>query len=485
MQKRLGRLVLPGLFCVFAVSVPAHADDHAGSDPTAAYQAVVQELYGEEISEFNTFYQRLTPEGVAVFSRLALTLGEGERALLGLFLARNGTEPANRMLALFDTLDLATFERTAAILGGLDFDEWDVLTTALAQDGQAEVRRELIQADGDPQLCSSYPGEREQTAEETAAGSHQEERLCSQTIVDLRQTFFPITERLTRGFTVEDDTAEYQAQLSLFGQMTRAFHSGTEREKQKQQFGRILDDWEINHICGAVYIGDKYVLTAAHCVANSLSDQRFFDGQRIRLGSYRIDGLHNLVPIRSVVIHAQYNSRTLQNDIALIELTRAPTFARARKVNLPPDADFLPSSGRALLTGWGYVRPTVRSSSPRALDGQFQLRAIAELQGGVLDIYPETTCTNNRNFRAERLRIRPGQLCAGTRIGIDSCRGDSGGPLVDIDTNTLVGLVSGGKGCGLMNTPSVYVDVAYYLDWIAEAKREARAAGDRTRITYP
>ena len=460
--------MLLSLFCLSFTGTPAFADIPETGDPAIAYSRVVQELYDEEVTEFSVFYQKLTPEGVAVLTRMVLTLEDGERGLLGLYLARIPTEPANRFLALFDTFDDAEFGNAIRDLTAREFDEWGALTAALSTEDVETVRSEFLSESTD--RCKEYL-------------RNPEDRLCSETMIQFRRVFFPSTEYMTRGFTVEDDTAQYQAQLSLFGMMTEAFHSAAQREKQVAQFGRVLDDWEINHVCGAAYIGDRFLLIAAHCVVNNLNDQRFFDGQRIRLGSHRIDGLHNLVSIRTVITHAGYNSRTLQNDIALIELNREPRFARARRTDLPPYRDFEPRSGKALVTGWGYVRPTISADNPLALDGQFQLRAFPALQGGVLDVYEDSICDNNKIFRRDRVRIRPGQMCAGTRIGIDSCRGDSGGPMVDQDTNTLVGLVSGGKGCGLLNTPSVYVDVSHYLDWIARAKRAARRADARTRQT--
>merc|ERR1712233_186343 len=50
----------------------------------------------------------------------------------------------------------------------------------------------------------------------------------------------------------------------------------------------------------------------------------------------------------------------------------------------------------------------------------------------------------------------------------EPCKGDSGGPLNikdDKDRTTLIGIISGGIGCG-EGYPSWYTKVAYYKDWI-------------------
>jgi len=50
--------------------------------------------------------------------------------------------------------------------------------------------------------------------------------------------------------------------------------------------------------------------------------------------------------------------------------------------------------------------------------------------------------------------------------------GDSGGPLIkkgsNIDEDTLVGLVSWGRGCAEDGVPGVYARISYFYDWIVE-----------------
>ncbi|MCK0128653.1 serine protease [Erythrobacter sp. F6033] len=493
LRQKLGSFSIPGFWCLLALSVgaisaPANASIQTPNPvlaaPQDAYDQVIAELYDEELAEFRSFYDSLTSDGVRVFTRMIAQLDEGQRGTMGLLLARADKTPASRFLNLFNSFDDAEFAKVARSFKLRDYDDWEAAITLLSYETAKDTRAEFLQDESYQCHAPDMPDQNSDLEGETDSGPHLQ--LCSENIIQFRKAFFPTTRRVTRGVDLRLDTAPWQGQVSLFGPSTKAYHGASARADQVKQFGRALKDWEINHTCGAVYIGDRFLLTAAHCVySKTLSNKRFFDGRRIRLGSHRVDNLDNLIPIRTVITHRDYDSKTLRNDIALIELVSEPRMQQVRRAKLPPSARFVPRPGRLMLSGWGYVRRTASSSNARGLDGQFQYRAFDRLQGGLLDLYAPNICNNNRVFRANRLRIRPGQLCAGTKTGIDSCRGDSGGPLVDLRTDTLVGLVSGGKGCGIIGTPSVYVDVAHYLDWIAKAKALARRSSAKTRRTYP
>jgi len=61
------------------------------------------------------------------------------------------------------------------------------------------------------------------------------------------------------------------------------------------------------------------------------------------------------------------------------------------------------------------------------------------------------------------------QLCAGVEEGgKDACFGDAGGPLM-VAGDLIVGLVSGGNGCGQPEFPGFYSRVSYYNDFIDDS----------------
>jgi secreted trypsin-like serine protease len=126
-------------------------------------------------------------------------------------------------------------------------------------------------------------------------------------------------------------------------------------------------------------------------------------------------------------------------------------------------------------SGWGLTGATADTSNLRDRMGWLQ-RSVSWLRVGNLQAMPPAACEANANFRklaAGTFRMRPGQLCAGSDEGRDTCKGDSGGPLVWNRGSVpyLVGLVSFGPGCGQSGTPGVYTDVRHYAGWIARAKR--------------
>lgn len=65
-------------------------------------------------------------------------------------------------------------------------------------------------------------------------------------------------------------------------------------------------------------------------------------------------------------------------------------------------------------------------------------------------------------------------MCAGGKVGKDSCSGDSGGPLMKVLSDDtlgpryyLIGIVSfGSKMCGKKNLPGVYTRMSTYIPWL-------------------
>ena len=255
--------------------------------------------------------------------------------------------------------------------------------------------------------------------------------------------------------------------------------------------------WELAHKCGGAWIGEGWIVTAAHCVDNIPG----FDGRagnvltdrRLRLGTQNLTVDDGLFGIDAVVIHAGYSKATKLDDIALVRVTDDPRIAafeasgRLAAVPLmgPADRDFDPGE-ELRVTGWGWMGQRNDGEAVTRLDSAKRVqRNPADLQQLSLHYLPDARC--DQEYGAF---FGPGALCAGTlaadgslEVGKDSCQGDSGGPLTreeDGGARSLVGVVSGGKGCGA-GKPAVYTRVSYYASWLAAARLAAKS-GEVVRV---
>jgi len=237
-------------------------------------------------------------------------------------------------------------------------------------------------------------------------------------------------------------------------------------------------NFEKMHKCGGSYIGAKFVLTAAHCIRDDLSEMR------IRLGTNDMVKGGRTFKVHSVAIHKLGESSNSKADIAVIRVddTRDQIAELWRKGELAPIAPAKggsPQSGFGdvlLATGWGYMSAqSAGTRAPSAADGSVQ-RNPRYLRGIKLKALRPTACTNLSAFGEF---AKTDIICAKSiKPGGDTCSGDSGGPLSTTinSRRVLVGIVSAGIGCGLPNLPSVYVNVAHFERWIQRAREKLETA---------
>lgn len=78
-----------------------------------------------------------------------------------------------------------------------------------------------------------------------------------------------------------------------------------------------------------------------------------------------------------------------------------------------------------------------------------------------------STSTDEVYKYSEEGGVIDGQICTGAAVGMGPCFGDMDGPLIIID-GRLAGLFYWARGCVRPDLPEVYIDIAYYRDWIDE-----------------
>lgn len=187
--------------------------------------------------------------------------------------------------------------------------------------------------------------------------------------------------------------------------------------------------------CGAVYLGDGFAMSAAHCV-HDLETDLYVSTQDLEDSGEQDQRVH-----RVLVPKGFDEVRSPEADVALLDLGRSfREPASWRALSLATEA-LKPGSqvtvmGRGQLSNVGYV---VRD----------------ELRQAELTVQDPKSCGVNPSY----------SFCAAATGPVmqDSCRGDSGGPV--LSQGALVGVVSRGT-CA--RGPGIYTAVAGFSKWLTK-----------------
>ncbi|XP_055905113.1 serine protease snake-like [Eupeodes corollae] len=219
------------------------------------------------------------------------------------------------------------------------------------------------------------------------------------------------------------------------------------------KIGWTSDLGEVSFHCGGTLISEKFVLSAAHCMAY---ERPLYKSQpdivRIaeRLSGGKITGED--IKIANINTHILYGELNMYDDIAIIELEE-------KSKNQPA----------CIWIGAGL--PT----SPLFALGH-DLRNHGKQQIMSLKLVKSDDC--DRRYSPSRKLpngIIESQFCAGSSniTEGDKCKGHIGGPLLtqleeSSDEVYVVGLTNYGQRCSSTDFPNIYTKISFYKDWILD-----------------
>ena len=222
--------------------------------------------------------------------------------------------------------------------------------------------------------------------------------------------------------------------------------------------------------CGASFLGEKWVLTAAHCVEDA--NLAFL---KVNVGEYDLsNGAINAKSIKNIYIHPEYNEgASFNNDIALIELVEVVNSPSIALISADASEQLALANSSATVIGWGnriaYAageQPPENSQPTKLHQVELSLLSNEQCKEKLAQGY---SVLQNATITPQNVGITDSMICAESTSGIKgSCQGDSGGPLV-VNTNQgwqQIGIVSYGVGCADVSFPDVYTRAGKFTEWI-------------------
>merc|ERR1712227_427686 len=221
-------------------------------------------------------------------------------------------------------------------------------------------------------------------------------------------------------------------------------------------------------MCGGTIVNKKFVITAAHCYNSMFTDLRVIVGEHNLCDGVNEGG--KVIKVKKITLHPDYNSRTVDNDIAVLELAEDLTFTDKIKPACLPSSETKDYSGSAsTISGWGgtigYGRNEQQPQQPKQCTLKETIVKLISSSDPICSKLPGLATSS---------KIK---LCAFAK-DTDTCQGDSGGPLTVPENGkyTLVGVVSYGWGCA-SSTPGIYARVQGFLPWIKNLISSGECSG--------
>lgn len=198
--------------------------------------------------------------------------------------------------------------------------------------------------------------------------------------------------------------------------------------------------------CGGSVISSMYILTAAHCVKDAIL-------VRLILGFHTIADMEGIrqYHVKSIIVHDKYNATTLNNDIALIAVTKEINFTEYIKP-IQFSCNYTLPDTKVLIAGTGLTDDVNKKLSTSVQ-------------------WINSTIISNEKCSKWFSSIAASNICTIGKQKYGACHGDSGTALIrDANSSQLqIGILSwGARNRCELGYPSVFTRISDYIDWIEQ-----------------